>query len=151
MLVVDEISEVVDKLALRLGDDVDGDDCAIVEGFPAARLNSLDTVSAGCTLAVSVDPAAVGSAVGRVADVNRAWLSALAVGILAAELLLDTKLGVNDFAVDSAEEVAARDEVSGLAANESIIDEEDIVTVVEVWISAGIADVSVLLRNRAAL
>lgn len=142
MLVVDEISEVVDKLALRLGDDVDGDDCALVEGFPAARLNSLDTVSAGCTLAVSVDPAAVGSAVGRVADVNRAWLS---------ELLLDTKLGVNGFAVDSAEEVAARDEVSGLAANESIIDEEDIVTVVEVWISAGIADVSVLLRNRAAL
>lgn len=71
MLVVDEISEIVDWLALRLVDELDGDDCALVEGFPA-RLNSLDAVSAGCTVAASVDPAAVDSAVGRVAKVNRA-------------------------------------------------------------------------------
>lgn len=71
MLVVDEISEIVDKLALRLVDDVDGDDCALVDGFPA-MLNSLDTVSAGCTMAASVDPAGLDSAVGRVAKDNRA-------------------------------------------------------------------------------
>lgn len=149
MLVVDAISETVDKLALRLDDDVDGGDCALVEGCPA-RLNSLDTVSAGCTMAASVDPAAADSAV-RVADVNRAWLSALVVRTLLAELLVDTTLGSNGVVVNSAEEVAARDEVTGLAADDGIIDEEDIVTMVEVWASGGIEGVSVLLRNRAAL
>lgn len=101
-------------------------------------------------MAASVDPAAADSAV-RVADVNRAWLSALVVRTLLVELLVDTTLGGDGVVVNSAEEVAARNEVSELVANDGIIDEEDIVTMVEVWTSAGIEGVSVLLRNRAAL
>lgn len=73
------------------------------------------------------------------------------VGTLVAELLLDITLGVNGVAADCAMEVTARDEVSELAANEGTSDEEDTVTVVEVWTLAAVEDVSVLLRNRAAL
>ena len=167
MLVVDEIWEFADKLPLKLGDDVDASDCASVEGCRSleglpATLNNLDTVSAGCTTATSVpvgvtslsapdisDPAVVGKVVGRVADISRPWLDALVVGRSVAELLLDTTIGVNDVAVGAVEEVVEK-ETSELAATEDINDKEDVGMVVEVWLSAAIESISVLLRNRAA-
>ena len=158
---MEETSETADKLALNVGDDVDDNDCALVEdcrsfeGLPA-RLNNLDKVSAGCTTAASVlvgiaslpasecfDPAAADRAVGRVADVVRTWLSALVVKASVAEVLLDATSGVNAVAAGAVEEVGAASEVSGLAAVEGVTDEEDIGTMVEVWRSAGIEGMSV--------
>ena len=161
LLAVEETSGTADKLALNVGDDVDENDCALVEdcrsveGFPA-RLNNLDKVSAGCTTAASVlggiaslaasecfDPAAADKAVGRFADVVRTWLSALVVKASVVGLLLDATSGVNGVAAGAVGEVGAASEFSGLAAVEGVIDEENIGTMVEGWRSAGIEVMSV--------
>ena len=152
VLVVDGMSDIVDKLVLDGDDNVDENDCALVEacrsfeGFPA-RLNMVDKVSAGCATAASElfgvaslpasessDPAAVDTVVGGVDDVISTWPSALVARTFAAGLLVDTTSGVNGVAVGNGEEVAANTEVSRLAVIEGIIDEEDIGRVVKVWI-----------------
>ena len=152
VLVVDGMPDIVDKLMLDGDDNVDENDCALAEicrsfeGFPA-RSNILDKVSAGCTTAASVlvgvaslpasessDPAAVDSVIGGFDDVISTWPSAFVARTFAAGLLLESTSGVNGVAVGTVEEVATRAEVSGLAAIEGIIDEEDIGRVVEVWI-----------------
>ena len=168
MLVADEISEIADIFPLKLGDDVDESDCASVEGcsslegLPAA-LNNIDAVSAGCTTVAPVlvgvfslpafefsDPASVDKILGRVTDIDGPWLDALVVGRSAAVLLLDTTLGVNGVAVGAVEEAVEEKETSELGAMEGINDKEGVGMVVEVWLSAGFEDISVLLRNRAA-
>ena len=167
MLVVDDIWEVADELPLNSGDDVDESDCASVEGCRSleglpATLKNLDAVSAGCMKAATVlvgitslsapdivDSAAVGKVVGRDADISRPWLDALVVGRSVAGLLLDTTFGIKGVAVSTVEEVVEEKEISELAAMDGINDKEDVGMVVEVWLSAGVADISVLLRNRA--
>lgn len=164
MLAVDWTSEIVDVLALSLGDGVDENDSTSVEdcrslgGFPP-MLNNLDKVSAGCTAAASwvwlfnfppstsadvltevaplptsecSDGLVVDEVDGRVADVDRTWLSASTVRASVVGLLLDATLGVNGVAIDFVEEVTTKAEVSGLAAIEGTIDEEDIGIGVEV-------------------
>ena len=152
VLVVDGMSGIVDKLVLDGDDNVDENDCALAEGCRSfevfsARWNILDKVSAGCTSAVSVlvgvallpasessDPAAVDSVVGGLDDVISTWPNALVARTFAAGLLVDTTSGINGVAVGNVEEVAAKTEASGLAAIKVVIDEEDIGSVVEVWI-----------------
>lgn len=133
-------------------------------------LNNLDIVSAGCTTAASwfsafkfppktsadvltgVVPleASEGSATavvdrvdGRVADVDRTWFGVFTARASAPVLLLDATSGINAVATGSVEEVAAKAKVSGPAAIEGIIDVEDVGMGVEVWMSAGIEDISV--------
>ena len=96
------------------------------------------------------DPAAVDKVVDRVADSSRPWLDALVVGRSVAGLLLYTTLGVNDVAVGAVVEIVEEKETSELVATEDINDNEDVDMVVEVWLSAGVEGISVLLRNRAA-
>lgn len=96
-------------------------------------------------------PAVVNRVDGRVADIDRIWLDVLTARAFAAGLLLDATSGVNSFAASTVEEVAKSADFSGLAAIEGVIDEEDMITGVKVWISAGIEVDSVWLRNRATL
>ncbi len=169
MSVVTGTSETVDKLALGSGDDADENVWALVEGCNPfwgvpARLNNLENVSVGCTTAASVlaevaplpvsdcfVTAATAIAVGTSADVDRTMLSVLPARTSAVGLLLDASSGVDGVAVGIIEEVAATIEVGAPPAIEGIIDEEDIGTGVELWMSARFEAISVVLRNRAAL
>ena len=72
------------------------------------------------------------------------------VGRSVAGLLLDTTLGVNGIAIGAVEDVVEEKETSEVAAMEGINDKEDFGMVVEVWLSAGVEGICVLLRNRAA-
>lgn len=73
----------------------------------------------------------------------------LTAGVSAAGSLLDITSGINGFVAGVVEEVVTKADVSGLAAIEGVIDEEDIGVGVEIWMSAGTAGISVWLRNRA--
>lgn len=72
------------------------------------------------------------------------------MGRSVAGLLLDTTLDVNDVAVSAVVEVVEEKETSELVASNAVNDKEDVGMVVEVWLSAGVEDISVSLRNRAA-
>ena len=67
----------------------------------------------------------------------------LTVRASAAGVLLDATTGFNVVAAGVIEEVAAIAEVSGLAAIKDIVDEEDIVMGVEIWMATGIEGISV--------
>lgn len=160
---MDGISEIIDKLAPRLGDDVDDNDCEIMEDCrlfaeSPAILNNLDKVSAGCIVAASVlvgsaslpawecsDPAVVDRVVGRVTEIDEGRFKALGVRTCAVELLLDAASGNKGVAVGIVEKATAKRELSWLAAMRGFIDEEDIGTStgVEVWMSAGIDGIPV--------
>lgn len=97
------------------------------------------------------DKTVVGKGDGRVVDVDRNLIGVLTVRASAAGVLLDATSGFNGVAAGIVEEVAAIAEVSGLAAIKGVVDEEDIVTGVEIWMATGMEGISVWFRNRATL